>query len=74
MWKREWEWEPSLWRTDFITAIISKETAVIYTPSVQLMSVIHQRNAFMRHCGGNIMLTGSLLYLGNMNQQTCKKC
>lgn len=57
----------------FYRSYYFEETAVIYTPSEQLMSVIHQQDAFMRHCRGNIMLTGWLFYLSNMNQQTCRE-
>lgn len=42
----------------FYRSYYFEETAVIYTPSEQLMSVIHQQDAYMRHCRGNIMLTG----------------
>lgn len=34
-----------------------EETALIHTPCEQLTSVIHQQDAFMRWCRGNIMLT-----------------
>lgn len=44
-------------RERFYRSYYFEETAVICTPPEQLMSVIHQRDAFMRRCRGNIMQT-----------------
>lgn len=44
-------------RERFYHSYYFEETALICTPPEQLMSVIHQRDAFMRRCRGNIMPT-----------------
>lgn len=44
-------------RERFYHSYYFEETALICTPPEQLMSIIHQRDAFMRRCRGNIMPT-----------------
>lgn len=56
-WERQREGVQSVGER-FYRSYYFEKTVVIYTPSEQLMSVIHQQDAFMRHCRGNIMLTG----------------
>lgn len=48
--------EGVLWER-FYGSYYFEETALICTPPEQLMSVIHQWDAFMRLCRGNIMPT-----------------
>ena len=56
--ERERERETESVGERFYRSYYFEETAVTYTHSEQLMSVIRQQDAFMRHCRGNIMLTG----------------